>query len=315
MAEPGFLYIVINPGMEGMVNLGRTSYDPADGVGELSCGANAAPPFIVAYKRFFPDSRKAERFVHSMLERRGYSPSGNREFFRARLEHVVAAVFDAPDGEAGRPEDSSADRVRTPSDESDEFLDSLAVEDSPIWESILEEAEAKYYGLGDELQDHQEALELYKEAARLGAATAYRMLGVMHRDGEGCVRSNSKALEYLKEAARRGDTLGYPEMAQLFADVGQMENARKCWSRYFANVPQENVGLYCYRYFNACRQHQWPISHIDHLRKYFADLQRTAQDFTSYARESYAKNSSAVLHSVFLNREKAEREIEELFSR
>ena len=150
---------------------------------------------------------------------------------------------------------------------------------------IWERAEACYYGFGPELQDYEEALKLYEQAARLGAVEAYLSLGVMYRDGEGCVQSNTKGLDYLKEGARRGEMRCYAEMAELFANEGQDENARKCWGRYFVAPPVERVGSYCYSYFQTCTRRNWPISHADQLRKHYSELERHAETMTSLMRD------------------------------
>ncbi len=310
MAEPGFICVVISPDMEGRVCLRRSARDPSEHETGLSHIAGVPGTLILAYKRFFSDSVEAERSVRAFLEQKGYGTTTSRGFFWAALEHVVEAIFKAPGGTDSRPENHSAGGIRATSRTPDEFLDSLVVADSPAWESVFEEAEAKYYGFGDEFVDQEEALKLYQQAAQLGSATAYRKLGTMHRDGEGCVRSKSKALEYLKEAARRGDSCSYSEMAQMFADEGQMENARKCWSRFFVDIPEENVGLNCLSYFKACKEHGWPIAHADKLREHFTDLRRAAEGFTSHARERHVDSPWYILQC-----EEVEREIERLFGR
>ena len=158
----------------------------------------------------------------------------------------------------------------------DEFLDSLGLEDVPVWKAVFEEADDHCYGLGSTIQDYEAALKLYKQAARLGAVEAYLSLGKMYRDGEGCVQSNAKAVEYFKEGARRGDTRCYAEMAELFLSEGHATNAQKCWDRYFA-APSGDVGLHGCIYFIRCREKKWPVAHAEQLRKHFPDLQRAAE--------------------------------------
>ncbi len=292
MREPGFVYALINASMTGLVKVGRTARDPAGRADELSRATGVPTTFVLAYQRFFLDNDAAERFVHTFLERRGYRVSANREFFRAPLEEVVEAILQAPGGASEVQQDSSNDDAPV-SHQRHEFLDSLTGQDHPAWEGVFEEAEDHYYGLGSVLQDYPEALRLYKQAASLGASKAYLCLGKMHRDGEGCTQNNSRALEYLKEGARCGDVNCYAEMADLFVEEEHLENARKCWDRYFACPPADTVGWYGYRYFTTCRKRNWPISYVDELRKHFPELLHSAEKMCSISR-SHRDSSSLI---------------------
>jgi len=286
MRESGHVSALINP-MDGLIRVRRTAHVPAERDNELSPATGVAGAFFLTYKRFFTDSAEAERFVRASLEHEGYRANTNGDFVRTPLEAVIQAILNAPGAPEAGQRDSSVDNTPI-SNQPDEFLAGLIVSDQPVWKEVWEKAEASYYGLGSELQDHEEALKLYEQAARLGAIEAYRSLGIMYREGEGCVQSNTKALEYLKEGARGGEMRCYAEMAELFTNQDQDQNAQKCWDRYFSSPPSEGVGSYCYSYFQMCKGRKWPISHEDQLRKHFSELQRQAETMSSMARDRHS---------------------------
>src|SRR5262249_27535580 len=62
MAEPGFVYALLNPSMPDLVKVGRTTRDPKGRADELSHATGVPTPFLVAYKRFFSDCEQAEQF-------------------------------------------------------------------------------------------------------------------------------------------------------------------------------------------------------------------------------------------------------------
>jgi len=278
--------------MSGLVKVGRTARDPAGRADELSRATGVPTEFILAFRRYFSDSETAERFVHTFLERRGYRVSANREFFRAPLEEVVDAVLQAPGGTSEVEKDSTEDEAPA-AHQPDESQDALAVHDHPVWESVFEEAQEHYLGPGTVLQDYREALKLYEQAARLGATKAYLCLGKMYRLGEGCTQSNRKALENLKEGARLGDVNCYVEMAEWFVEEGQMENAQKCWERYFASPPHDTVGFCGFRYFAICKMYNWDVSHVPELSEHFSQILLAALNVCSIARRDHDTARSA----------------------
>lgn len=101
------------------------------------------------------------------------------------------------------------------------------------WDDILDEADSYYYGLGDTIQDYEEALTLYKQAARLGSLLAYERLGNIYEYGEGVKEDENQAFQLYKEGAKRGNYYCYAKMARIFCMNGQFENARKAKIAFF----------------------------------------------------------------------------------
>lgn len=131
---------------------------------------------MVAFKRLFRDVTIAETFVHTLLEAKGHRTASNREFFSASLEDVVEAILQAP-GAISSSSTTDANQIPANTSPRDrDSLENIEIEQQP-WKSLLEEASAYHYGVGDVLEDHSEAVRLYKQAARLGATEAFLPLG------------------------------------------------------------------------------------------------------------------------------------------
>jgi len=94
MGEPGFVYVLINPSMPGLLKIGRTNRSTDERLRELNVTA-VPTPFVLAYESFFDDSALAEEFVHAYLEAKGHRVSQQREFFDAPLNLVVDAILTA----------------------------------------------------------------------------------------------------------------------------------------------------------------------------------------------------------------------------
>jgi hypothetical protein len=93
----GYLYLLINPAMPGLVKVGHTRRLPEEHVLELS-GATGVPlPFQLICSVRLADSRATEAFVHSALEERGVRVPGNREFFAAHPSEIVEIMMPARD--------------------------------------------------------------------------------------------------------------------------------------------------------------------------------------------------------------------------
>jgi thiol-disulfide isomerase/thioredoxin len=227
----GWVYVLVNSSMPGLVKVGKTTRLTNDRAAELSGVTGVPTPFLIAFEQFFSDCDIAEEFVHEELMRRGLRVSDNREFFRAATNEVVRIVLQAP-GVADAPSITNASELIARAD--DDSFSEQEPQPKP-WAEVFERAESHYYGLGDTIQDYQEALELYSDATRLGSLKAYQRLGDMWRDGEGTRTDAERALEYYKEGAKRGYPPCFASMARLYESSEHPENSEKCWARFFEN--------------------------------------------------------------------------------
>jgi hypothetical protein len=251
MKEPGHIYILVNPSMEGLVKIGKTTREPEARAKELSQATGVATPFYVAYSIVVGDCHSAEEYVHAVLECSGFKRSPNREFFEMPLRTAIEVLLVV--------EKELACRVPAPeqSAERENLCASSATDpEEPLeaqhpGQAILEKACDAYYGFGDEIEGKKEALRLLQQAKSLNFPAAYTSLAWYHNqegeharmlgnDEERAHEHHEKAFEVLKEGAQRGHGRCYIRMADMYMD-GHMSqswdpdalNANKCWRKYF----------------------------------------------------------------------------------
>lgn len=88
-SEPGFLYILENPSIPGMVKVGQTTRTPSERAEELH-DTSTPTPFHVAYEWPVTDVREAERAAHAALRR--FRVSSDREWFSVPASHAAALL-------------------------------------------------------------------------------------------------------------------------------------------------------------------------------------------------------------------------------
>lgn len=86
----GYIYILSNPYMPGVVKIGRTERDPNERISELSSATGVPAPFVLEYSVSVPDLEMAEKEIHVALS--GNRVDDNREFFKVSVEQAKEAV-------------------------------------------------------------------------------------------------------------------------------------------------------------------------------------------------------------------------------
>ena len=242
MSEVGYLYVLANSAMPNMIKVGKTTRSPEERAIELSKATGLPTPFIVVYEQLFADCSEAEFFVHAYLEVKGYRVADNREFFNAPVSMVVKAISLAPNPIENQLPNQEPEEEADLIDRSGNYgeMDNLSLDKNEViepWMSAFEEAESHYHGFSDYIEDHSEAMRLYKQAARLGSLEAYGRIGKMYAAGEGVREDKYKALEFFKEGARKGNVYCYWAMGMLFLEEKNIANAEKCFSLFVKNMP------------------------------------------------------------------------------
>ena len=262
MPNNGYLYVLANSAMPDLVKVGKTNRNPLLRAQELSSTTGLPTPFIVVYEQFFEDCDTAESFVHTILEKQGYRLSQNREFFKARISEVIKAIMQASDAiiQTGR-ETMEESKVPNNQISSDVSQSGNVVEP---WLDLWQEAVNYDLGLDDYIQDSNEALKLYKDAARLGCPMAFERIGKIYLHAEEDV---PKALNYFKEGAKKGNHYCYLAMSELFLIKQDMENYHKCIRLFFTkrkeqinNVVETYTSVHMAFYMYIFRCMLWNVS-------------------------------------------------------
>jgi hypothetical protein len=231
MSEPGFVYVLMNPSMPGLLKIGRTNRSTDERLRELNVTA-VPTPFVLAYESFFDDSALAEEFVHAYLESKGHRVSRQREFFDAPLNLVVDAILAArsrfPHGQRGAPP-----TVDSPEPNRDSGY-SMTKGHEP-WAQILRQADNYRFGWQGEIRDERRAYRVYEQAARLGAPEAFLALAYMCQNGIGSNKNREQAIGWLRKGASLGVRWCWSELADIYlkSNPRELDNGRKCLRRFF----------------------------------------------------------------------------------
>lgn len=90
--EAGFIYVLVNPSMPGIVKIGKTTRSPIARARELGSASGVPTPFMLIYHLEVVDCQKAEQYVHERLEAAGRRVAGNREFFSVAPTDAIVLV-------------------------------------------------------------------------------------------------------------------------------------------------------------------------------------------------------------------------------
>lgn len=103
-ANSGFVYILVNPAIPGLVKIGRTVGQPEHRAREVSRGTGVPADFTVAWACLVSDCFVVERLLHDQLA--GCRYRSNREFFELpvaeaieRCTSIAESYRQAPDTE------------------------------------------------------------------------------------------------------------------------------------------------------------------------------------------------------------------------
>ena len=196
----GYIYVLANSSMADLVKIGKTTKQPNGRAQELSGATGVPTPFIVVYELAVCDCDQAEVFVHTLLDRKGYRVSNNREFFKAPIPEVIEAILSLPVEFRTVVDNKHLQNESIPNG-------ILCLGDEEPWWELWWLAYKSFYGEGPVIQDYEEAYRLYRDAAKLGCILAFTALGNMHFYGDGMPKDVSKALAYYSNRSRPGEIL------------------------------------------------------------------------------------------------------------
>ena len=82
--ETGYIYILHNPSLrDDYLKIGLTTLTAEERAAQLSKGTRVAQPYVVVYKKWVMNPKKAEAKIHAYLDR--YRINERREFFQLPL--------------------------------------------------------------------------------------------------------------------------------------------------------------------------------------------------------------------------------------
>ena len=146
MDNKGYIYILINASMPGLVKIGKTMRTPEERVKELSQATGVPTPFILIYSMCVNDCTHAENYIHTYLASKEYRVSENREFFSATPTEAINAIVQYKNIIEGN--DIWGD--------SDGKFNSKKDLPHDIWKEIEELALAHFYGTPNILRDYKD---------------------------------------------------------------------------------------------------------------------------------------------------------------
>lgn len=88
----GYVYVLTNPAMPGVVKIGRSRHGAASRAKSLS-GTSVPTSFVVAFEILCLDAERAEERAHRYAEKSRIA--ANREFFEMPVRDAVGHVIDA----------------------------------------------------------------------------------------------------------------------------------------------------------------------------------------------------------------------------
>lgn len=240
-ASAGYIYLMINPSMNGIIKIGLTRRSPEERLEELSKATGVPTPFILVYKEQFNDCVRAEKVIHAILEERRERVSTNREFFSTEISEAIKVIQQVKQNDVVPV---STDYV----EDSYSWYD-----EKPISKEYLEKGIDYLNGYGDYLQDYDRAIEYLEKAGELGEAQAYYELGTLHIDTikeEEFTLDVKKAIRYFEKGrvltgryanyCNAGLALCYMNNDFTYSKIKNYSkndaNASKSWEWFFQGV-------------------------------------------------------------------------------
>jgi len=266
-SDQGYIYVLINPSMEGLVKVGKTTRDPSQRVKELSTPTSVPTPFILVYQAKFIDCSEAEQHIHQELAAKGYRYSSNREFFIAPVNEIIDIIIK----EKQSPVNAHSANVNIPSNRENGDND-----DIEPGQAILKLAWEYINGSGDTIKDPKEAFLLTTKAVKMGNKEAYSLLSVMYFRGYSVKQNTEKAKDVLKQGIDRGLFTCWADLAILYKETERDNtNSEKCWKRFFLSLKDfdlwKSKDKYSYvkhvlKYLYSQYDDHQPIEYLEEIR-------------------------------------------------
>ena len=177
---PGYVYLLINWSMPGLVKVGRTARRPSERMAELSGVTGVPTPFELVFDIFVPDAAVAESMLHSLLSDSGYRVSDNREFFRAPVREAIKLMLYVRDYMPA----TSVSRERAPADLARSLEHLEAEARTRVADEVLEDRDELFRQAAELCVRHGAAsTSLLTQKLRIGYGRSARIIDQLHRAG------------------------------------------------------------------------------------------------------------------------------------
>ncbi len=215
----GYVYILINSSLPGLIKVGMTNRSPEERALELSNNTNMPTPFVVAYYESVKNMNVVEKLVHQELEELGFRIRDNREFFSAPLKIAIGVLMNV----ASRSIDDEI-ALDVSSDDQEDDLGFY----------YLKKGTEEFSGTENTLQNFSEALKSFERAINFGSLLAYEPLGTLYQEGFGVKQSSQQALKIWQQGAEKGHIECYGLMWEVYSgssdpNIRNHHNAELCF--------------------------------------------------------------------------------------
>nr|WP_283247404.1 GIY-YIG nuclease family protein [Lederbergia citrea] len=223
----GYIYVLTNESMPNLLKIGKTTRDTFTRITELSNSTGVPTPFVLAFQQYFKDCHTAESVIHKTLELKGERLNNNREFFNSSLESVIQLILELKFKE----NDNLVDRTTNGLTEYK-------------GKELLSQGIAQYLGIGETIQDYEEALKTLKLASNYGNQNANRWLSMLYYKGDGTKKNERMTFDYLKKGMNAGDVGSTALLALLSLHskkYANKENCKKYWKLFLNGLQTEEI--------------------------------------------------------------------------
>ena len=93
----GWVYVLSNESLDGLVKIGFSTKDPQSRAKELSGDTGVPTPFIVEYEMLVEDPHSCEQRAHDLLDDKRVNQ--RREFFRCSVNDAIESAKQCVDSE------------------------------------------------------------------------------------------------------------------------------------------------------------------------------------------------------------------------
>ena len=209
--KKGWVYVLINPSMQGLFKVGYTYRDAEERAIELSANTGVPTPFVVVFKYECTNPIQVEKLVHDFLSAKSKRISDKREFFEGDPSIAIEQI------------------IRLSSEMTDSETNEIEEPLRPAWFEFEQKGIAYMQGKG-QIKDENKGKFLLEKADKLGSPSAL-LLSVVLQPNWYEKKSNKTILLELRDKGNSDACyyLAYYEYSQL----EYLSNAFKLLYEYF----------------------------------------------------------------------------------